>query len=85
MMDTNGIIILVVGIIIGLRILSFALWVIMLILVGAIRLFIMASEQEILGLTAYMACWVLFFSVMAVICGIVGYLNRDDPWGLNLS
>ena len=63
------IILLIVGALLALVII---LWLCWAAFIGAAFLFVFAGEQGFIGLAAYIACWVLFFPVMLVICILIG-------------
>jgi len=66
-------IVLVIGIFLGLWLLMYAL---VLLLDGAMRLFVYAGEQGFVGLAAYIALWVIALPVMIVVCILIGLIRK---------
>ena len=76
-MEAHEIILLVVG---GILALGIVVWLVIAAFSGAVFLLAFAAKQGSVGITVYIACWVLVFPVMLVICIIVGFFimaNRD--------
>lgn len=49
-------------------------------IVGAAILFGFAALQGFVGLAAYVACWVIFFPVMLLICIVIGAAALWATW-----
>jgi len=76
-MDPWLIILLVVGALFALVIFVLLLWAAFF---GAAFLFAAASKQGFIGLAVYVACWVLLFPVMLIICIGIGFFLMWVMW-----
>ena len=63
---------LVVIIVLGILALGIALCLLVALVIGAIALFVWASEAGFIGVAVYFACWVFMFPLMIIGCIIVG-------------
>ncbi len=55
------------------------LWIMAVTFDGGLAIYIVARDQDFLGVAGYVACWVFMFPVMLVISFIVGLFDPMRP------
>lgn len=79
-MTTEAWVTLAILVVVGILAASLAIYLLVVILRGAISLFCMAIRKEFPGFVAYVLAWVLLFPLMLILSLVVGVIETAlDP------